>query len=197
MNWFSFADASICRDPLLLSTLKKSRCVMLNIGFESLEADSLESMSPWKRRYLHRYTDAISEIRRYGMVVTGNFIIGYQRYDKDVLKRIRDFVIDEAVMSQYFIATPYPGTKFYDDAVKGGRLRKELDWRFYNAINLVHDIGMPPEDVAADLLWLYEQTWAPDVIEHIMRRAIEAARNAAEIPSRPKPRPRGRTAKRR
>lgn len=100
-------------------------------------------------------------------------MLGIRRYKKDALKKIRDFILENRVMSQFFIATPYPGTKFYDDLNAKGRIRQEIGWEYYNAFNMVFDSGMDPDRIATDLCWLYEEAWSEENIGKISKYNME------------------------
>lgn len=167
--WVSLADISIARHPDILAKLRRSGCFMLAIGFESVETGVLERVSPWKRSYQRSYADAVRIIGDHGIAVAGNFMLGFGRHSRDDLQRILDFAIENRIMSQFTIATPFPGTRFYDELEAEGRIKKEIDWRFYNAFNVVYETLMNADEIAEDICWLYEKMTAPDVVEEINR----------------------------
>lgn len=186
VRWTSFADASICKHPEMLSLLRRSGCTTLNVGFENLDADALDLMSPWKGRHLTSYPDIVRAIQDHGLVATGNFMLGWKPHTQDTVRRIRDFVIEQNVFSHYFVVTPYPGTQFYAELKRRRKLRPDVGWDRYNAFNMVYRGAMTEEQVTDDVAWLYEQTWAPEVIEKINRANIEIW-NRGEAQNREKP----------
>lgn len=169
VKWLSQSDVSLADNPKILRLLERSGCVMLSIGFESLDPTILAYASPWKRRRLHSYADALRIMRDYNVVLTGNFMLGFKPHTKEMLSRVRDFVFEYEILTQFYITTPYPGTRFYDDLVREHRLFPGLAWQYYNGFNLVYDMGMPAATVANDLAWLYEQTWSPELLIRIKR----------------------------
>lgn len=169
VKWTSLADVSIGHNPKILELLRGAGCFVVAIGFESIETDILDSMSPWKSGKRKLYEEAIRNINDHGIIVAGNFIIGYKRHTKDDLKRIIDFVSENKLASQCTIATPYPGTRFYEELRAAGRLKSEIDWRYYNAFNVVFEAEMDADEIAEDVCWLFEEMTAPSLMDEITR----------------------------
>lgn len=158
LRWHTHADISVGRDGPLLDLLAESGCVSVGIGLESLDADVLQDFSPWKKAQLQTLTTSIRAIQSRGIFVGGNLIMGLKPYREDYLKLVRDFVEENKILCQFTVATPYPGTKFYEELKGQGRLRAGMDWRYYNTANVVFDAAMDPEKILEDLFWLYQET---------------------------------------
>jgi magnesium-protoporphyrin IX monomethyl ester (oxidative) cyclase len=81
----------IARDPDLLSLLKAAGFEMLCIGIESLDDQTLDSVSKKQRR--QQIEDSISTLRRHGLNVFGLFIGGFERDTEQTFVRIVDFAL--------------------------------------------------------------------------------------------------------
>jgi radical SAM superfamily enzyme YgiQ (UPF0313 family) len=173
---FFLADISIARDRPLLELLRRSGCLMVSIGFESLEEDVLRRASAWKGGRLSQYTESVRALQESGIMVSGNFMLGLHRHTKRMLETIRDFILENNIIGQCTIATPYPGTDFYEMLEKEGRLRKGLPWSAYDALHLVFRNGMSERKLLNDMTWLYRNTFDEARIAKAMRHcaAIQA-----------------------
>ena len=81
----------IARDPELLALLKAAGFEMLCIGIESLDDQTLDSVS--KKQRFQQIEDYISTMRQYGLNVFGLFIGGFERDTEQTFTRIVDFAL--------------------------------------------------------------------------------------------------------
>ncbi len=114
IRWITQTDISIAGDKRFLRLLRKSGCMMLFIGFESLSENTLKSVDThgWKSKFLPEYKFLIREIQSYGIGVMGAFIVGFDNDDVSVFDKIADFVLENNLYgAQVTILTPLPGTR--------------------------------------------------------------------------------------
>ena len=137
LKWVGQASTTIARDDELLDLCRKSGCMGLLIGFETLSKEKLLAVrkgfnSP------EGYMDAIHKLHDYGIGVSGAFVFGLDGDDPGVFDRTYEFVQQAKLESPYFsILTPYPGTRLHGKLVGEGRII-DSDWSNYNTNNVVY-----------------------------------------------------------
>ena len=128
IQWISQGSINMAEDEELLSLMKKSGCLGVLIGFESLNSKNLMLMGKqWNKK--QTYEQAIKKIRDQGIVIYGTFVFGYDYDDLDTIKESLDF----AIKQKFFLAAfnhlvPFPGTPLYEDLQREGRLLSERWW---------------------------------------------------------------------
>lgn len=137
LKWLGQASTTIARDDELLDLCRKSGCMGLLIGFETLSKEKLKAVrkgfnSP------ENYLDAIKKIHEYGIGVSGAFVFGLDGDDEGVFDRTYEFVQRAKLESPYFsILTPYPGTRLHQKLAGEGRII-DHDWSNYNTNTVVY-----------------------------------------------------------
>src|SRR5207302_2549962 len=81
----------IARDQELLQLLRDVGFEMLCVGIESLDDDTLDSVS--KRQRFEEIEDSIATLRRFGLNVFGLFIGGFERDTEQTFVRTVDFAL--------------------------------------------------------------------------------------------------------
>ena len=142
IKWSSQCTIEIARDPELLSLAAKSGCVALSIGFESNDDAVLSGL---KKRFnrASRYAVDLAALSKNGIQVIALMMLGMDGQDTTVFEKTLRFLVDEKVsLVKLFTPAPYPGTPFYDEMDKAGRIL-EKDWGRYDYGSLlVTPMGM-------------------------------------------------------
>lgn len=101
------------------------------IGFESLDPAALRGAN--KLHNLGRdYDRAIRRLDDLGVMINGSFVFGLDGDGPDVFDRTVDWAVSRGITTATFhVATPYPGTAFFDRIVAEGRLLHR-DWDRYD-----------------------------------------------------------------
>ncbi len=83
-----------------------------------------------------------------GIGVEGTIMVGLDNHDKDIFKRIVDFLLEvDLDLAEFTVLTPFPGTKVFDTFKAEGRLLHE-DWSKYNAEQVVYrPTQMTPQEL--------------------------------------------------
>jgi radical SAM superfamily enzyme YgiQ (UPF0313 family) len=94
----------------------------LFVGFESLSSVNLLQSN--KRQNLGRdYDQAIDRLHGLGIMINGSFVFGLDGDEPDVFSRTVDWAVKKGITTATFhIATPYPGTAFYQQMQDSGRI---------------------------------------------------------------------------
>jgi len=137
-EWGAQTCLNIVEHEDLLTLARESGCRALLIGFESIDADSLNHMhKPVNLRpNTKNFSEAIKKIHDHGIAIIGCFIFGADTQTKDVFRRTVDFALANDIDAiQMTLETPLPGTAFYRQMVEEKRLlltNYPNDWRHYN-----------------------------------------------------------------
>jgi radical SAM superfamily enzyme YgiQ (UPF0313 family) len=125
IRWIGQSDISIASDSDLLRLIKKSGCVAMIIGFESISEDNLRGIdaSNWKLKHLKDYVASIRKIQSNGIGIIGTFMVGFDNDDTSVFDRLADFIIDNRLAGAQIAAlTPFPHTRIRETLLKEGRI---------------------------------------------------------------------------
>lgn len=141
----STVDA-ILRDDLI-EHAAKAGLRSLFVGFETLSNANLQASN--KPQNLNRsYADAIKKLKDLGIMVNASFVFGLDDDDPSVFERTVEWAVQQGVTTTTFhIATPYPGTPFYQRMAQQGRLLHR-DWQRYDTRHAV----FTPRDMTAQQL---------------------------------------------
>lgn len=171
MKWMSQCSIEIGKDAELLKKLAKSGCTTLSFGLESILQESLDSMNKsWAR--VKDYPVLIRNIRSAGIDISTEMVVGA---DGDTLESIRltaDFIRkNKVVVPRFYILTPIPGTKFYDEMKAADRIYIE-DMYSYNGSQAVHiPKNMTPEELTKAYWALYDKVFEiPSILERTILR---------------------------
>ncbi len=137
LKWVGQASVNIAKDDEVLDLCRRSGCLGILIGFESLSSDSLSHMGKQFNKP-EDYIDVINKLHDYGIGINGSFVLGFDHDDEGIFDRTLEFVIKAKLDVCYFsILTPYPGTRLYAKMLEEGRII-DHDWSNYNTNNVVY-----------------------------------------------------------
>jgi radical SAM superfamily enzyme YgiQ (UPF0313 family) len=174
LRWASQATISIGQDEELLKLAKKSGCLGLFIGFESLSQSTLCEMGKNPNR-ADSYRELIRRIHSHGIGIQGSFVFGNDRDTPQVFSDVVRFTERMRLEAGLFsILTPFPGTRLYQRLKAEGRILSE-DWARYDMNQVVFQPrGMTTEQLQQGFNWAYRRlySWAS-----ITRRLLGLRRN--------------------
>jgi len=129
IRWVGQGTLTMARDEQLLALMRDSGCIGVLIGFESLDAATLQLMNKNVNIKMGSFKDHIKRLHEFGIALYGTFIFGYdsQTYS-DILetaKRATEFGIFMAAFNHLM---PFPGTPLYQTLKQEGRLTHETWW---------------------------------------------------------------------
>jgi radical SAM superfamily enzyme YgiQ (UPF0313 family) len=134
-RWTAQARVDVVRDEEMLELMRKSGCIFLYLGLESINPLTLESYR--KEQTVQDIAEAVEILHQHGIRVHGMFVLGS---DDDDVKTIRETVrfarglkIDTV---QFLVLTPIPGTETYEELWQQGRILVE-DWSKYTGHHVV------------------------------------------------------------
>ena len=137
LKWFGQASMNIANDPRILELCRKSGCVGLFLGFETLSSEALASIGKGVN-HPEQYLDVVQKIHDHGIGIDGSFVFGLDSDDEGVLERTVNFVRKAKLeVAYYSILTPYPGTRLQRRLVTEGRVLSER-WSLYDGSHVVY-----------------------------------------------------------
>lgn len=130
MTWMSQCDIRIGKDNKLLEALAESGCTTLSFGLESISKESLKNMNKsWANP--DNYASLISNIQSYGIDVSTEMVVGGEGDTLESIKKTKDFIERNKIgVPRFYILTPIPGTKFFEEIESQGRLEKKNIYEF-------------------------------------------------------------------
>jgi radical SAM superfamily enzyme YgiQ (UPF0313 family) len=173
MEWASQCTINIARNPELLDLAARSGCRTLSIGFESIGQGNLEGLGKgWGRA--HEFARDIEAIRKKGIQIIALVMVGLDEDTTDSFARTHEFLVaNKITFLKLFTPCPYPGTKYFFDMERQGRILTK-DWRRYDyGTALVRPKQMSPEQMMEGFGWLYRRFYS---LPSIVRRMVPPAR---------------------
>jgi len=167
MKWASQSTINMARDPELLDLAARSGCVSLSIGLESINEESLAGVRK-DFNQAPRFAEDIAKLRGRGIQVIALIMVGLDGDTPDTFARTLRFLVENKVsFLKLFTPCPYPGTKYYDDMVKAGRIL-DGDWARYDyGSALVRPTAMTPEQMIDGFKYVYQGFYS---VRNILRR---------------------------
>ena len=168
-RWGGLATVSIVNDTELMEAMKRSGCIYLLTGFESVNEKSLNSISK-RFNKIEQYRETVEIIHSYNIALQGCFILGLDSDTTDSFKQTVELVnylkID---IPRYAIFTPYPGTPVYKKMKQENRIIHE-NWKYYDTKHVVfRPHNMTPEELQKGFENAYRQTFS---ISSILSRCV-------------------------
>jgi len=128
VKWFGAATIDAAKDPDLIRLAKKSGCVELCIGLESLSPANLDALNK-KTNRVEQYEKYLRVFRQEGISVAAGMMFGLPGDDRDVFKNAYEFLVRNRVQyTSWEVARPFPGTRLFDELKKQGRLVDDQWW---------------------------------------------------------------------
>ncbi len=127
-RWACQISMDAARDGEILRAMKKSGCFLVLMGFESLNADSLNEMRK-SANAAADYSEVIRRVYSHGLLIYGTFVLGCDGDFPDVFRRTCEFAVKNKMsVANFNPLIPMPGTGVYGRMEKEGRLRYKKWW---------------------------------------------------------------------
>lgn len=150
VHWWALFRADLL-DAELLGSLRSAGCVKISVGLESLNPDLATSI---KGAYAARQAQIrgnLEEADRLGFIIKAFLIIGFPEETAEAIAayrdRLFDFPIDELRVT---FATPFPGTRFFDECRAKGLVERNPDWsKFTTEVPIIRHPSMTDDEIVA------------------------------------------------
>ncbi len=122
VRWSALWSSYLCHDVEFMDLAQRSGLLHLNIGLESINPDTLESMHK-RFNKTQRYAEMARILRRRGISYSLNFIFGWDGETQQAFPATLSFLEEHKVPAAYFnILTPVKGTPLYERLRGEGRI---------------------------------------------------------------------------
>jgi radical SAM superfamily enzyme YgiQ (UPF0313 family) len=174
--WVGQGEIGVADDRELLSLMARSGCVILLVGFETIDQQNLSAVGKsWSS--VRTYAAQIREIHAHGIALIGCFIVGLDNDGPGVFEPLARFIQEHIDIPQVAVLTPFPGTSLFTKLKREGRILHE-DWSRYDITRIVFE---PAQMSAAELeegyRYLCEQVYSyRAILSRSLRRTIAPTR---------------------
>ncbi len=128
-KWFCQISMDVAKDREMLRLMKKSGCILVLIGFESLDVGNLRQMGKGANIEYEDYETVISNIYDAGLMIYGTFVIGYDHDTPQTAEKLCDFATaHNFAIANFNPLMPMPGTRLYERLKGENRLPYDKWW---------------------------------------------------------------------
>lgn len=168
-EWIAQVSMDIGKQRKLIAKMARSGCGWLNVGIESVHAQTLAAQAKWQND-VRAYIEALEVIRDHGISVSAGMVLGFPDEPRDVFDLTGEFLdkapIDVTVFHLY---CPYPGTPEHAAFAAEDRLLTH-DLSLYDTYHvIVRPRHFAPEEVAQKVEALEERFYGA---QRVLRRAV-------------------------
>lgn len=169
MTWLSQCEISIADDEEVLRAVAKSGCITLSFGIESISQESLNAMhKSWAK--VSKYKEQITKVQAAGIDVSTEMVVGADGDTVESIRNTADFITENKItVPRFYILTPIPGTVFYDEMKKAGRIITEDIYQFNGTFAVHKPKNMSAEALTEEYWRLYKRVFS---LKSIIKRTI-------------------------
>ena len=173
MAWASQCTINIARNKELLDLAARSGCRTLSIGLESVSQENLDDVSKGFNKP-SRFAEDLKAIRDKGIQVIALMMVGLDEDNVASFDKTLQFLVDNKItFLKLFTPCPYPGTKYYADMEKAGRILT-TDWnRFDYGSPLIQPMQMTTDEMMGGFNTIYKDFYS---LPNIFRRMTPPAK---------------------
>lgn len=164
IRWASQCSIQISENEDMLALAAKSGCRILSFGIETVNEKSLAQVDKeWNRP--DRYAKALATVRKHGIEVSTEMIIGLDGDDVSVFDKTFDFIMENRIaLPRMYIITPVPGTPFYDEMESEGRIFDRDLSKYTGGWAVLKPKLMSAETLQTNYWKLYQKLYSVDNI---------------------------------
>ncbi len=134
--WFQSRIKDILRDEDLIPEMERLGLYEVMLGIESIQPDVLNRYEKQQSREMAQ--KAIDILRKNKIMVMANIMYGDWNDSEVSLKEVFQFVKNQSDFLVLTLTTPLPGTKYFEEAERLGRIR-ERDFGKYDFMHPIMD----------------------------------------------------------
>ena len=143
--WFQSRTKDIIRDEDLIPEMRRLGLYEVMLGIESIQPDVLSRYEKQQSREMAQ--KAIDILRKNKIMVMANIMFGDWKDSRESIDEVFRFVKAQSDFLVLTLTTPLPGTKYFEEAERLGRIR-ERDFGKYDFMHPVVDTQfLPAEEV--------------------------------------------------
>ncbi len=172
VEWMGQCAVTIATHPDLLAAAARSGCSTLSFGLESVNQASLDGANKRFAR-VDEYAAALAAVRRAGIEVSTEMILGLDGDGEDTFRRTAEFVLASRIaLPRFYVLTPIPGTPLFARLREEGRITDHRLERYDAATVVFRPDGMAPEALQRGYWETYDRVFT---VRSILRRVLSGA----------------------
>jgi hopanoid biosynthesis associated radical SAM protein HpnJ len=163
----------VTTDYETLKAMKEAGCRLLIVGYESGDPQILKNIK--KGATVERARQFTKDCHKLGLVIHGDFILGLPGETRETIRNTINFAkaLDVETI-QVSVAHAYPGTEFYDYAVKNGFMvsgSKMVDEGGHQLVHVQYP-NLPAEEIMAAVHGFYDEYYfRPSAVFRILKKS--------------------------
>lgn len=171
LPWAGQISMNLLRDPELLDLMKRSGCIGVYIGLESVVPESLAQVSKSFNKP-EQYAEILASLNRRGITAITGFIFGIDADRPGTAKKTLEVVSNWSpelfpIFSQL---TPLPGTPLYKKLLAENRL-EDRHWMNYRPYAVVFEPkSMTRQELEHEIAEAWQMAYSPESIVERLRR---------------------------
>ena len=127
--WHCQISMDVAYNDKILTAMKEAGFVMVMIGFEAINPETLKQMNKGANMRIKNYEEAINNIYKHGLMITAGFISGYDNDTIDTIWEHFNFAMKHHFTKAFFtMLQPMPGTRLYKRLLAEGRMSPDKWW---------------------------------------------------------------------
>jgi radical SAM superfamily enzyme YgiQ (UPF0313 family) len=159
IRWGCLTTVNTAARPELLEAMRRSGCIGVLTGFESLCQATLDAMGK-RHNQPALYLDAVRRFHHHGLSVFGCFVFGFEEDGPGVFARTIDFIDQGGLDLVHFtVLTPFPGTPLFQAYHNSQRIITS-NYDLYDFQHVVFQPGrMSPRELQLGLRWAWRTAY--------------------------------------
>jgi len=154
---------SIVKRPATVEKMIRAGMISWELGIESFIQEDLNLSG--KNTPMEVQKEAVDILRNLGGITVGTFVVGLPDHTKSIIKQFPTFAKEIGISSAVFgIATPFPGTKFWDDLSSNGIIFEKNWSRFDENHSVFHHPTLLPKEIEGLRNWCMTKFWNIDTL---------------------------------
>lgn len=160
IKWYCAASTRFASNEKMVKMARECGCKGVLVGFESVNQESLAGLNKTFNKVSHYY-EMVSRLHDNGLNILGCFIFGFDHDNPGIFEETLEFVNKAKIeIVKYAIATPFPGTPFFNRLEDEGRLLHK-NWELYDTEHAVFTpAGMTVRELEEGLRFVYRETYS-------------------------------------
>ena len=150
-KWACQISMDVAFNDKLLNAMRESGCILVLMGFESLNPKNLKLMNKVANLNIKKYEEAIKNIYNHKLMIYGTFVLGYDYDTKEDIKKTMEFAIkNNLTIANFNPLIPMPGTRLYKRLEDNNELIYDKWWleeTYCYGDSAYYPKNMSPEDL--------------------------------------------------
>ena len=150
-KWACQISMDVALNDKLLKLMKESGCILVLIGFESLNPENLKRMNKTANLKIQNYEKAIQNIYKHKLMIYATFVLGYDYDTKESIDATLKFAIDNNfAIANFNPLIPMPGTALYERLKREKKLIFDKWWMepdYCYGDSAYYPLNMTPEEL--------------------------------------------------